>query len=173
MINKPLSKVKNGDVFDLSLANNLIQRIEYAAELLKGGNFLAGDNISIKKTPFGTEISSRQIYGFTFDGFLSVGKYPYLIYYDLDNCTFGPNPPPDGISYFEAIGSNNLARCYQVSGKNMEEIFPVGTTINLTLLINTFKVVISDNIKYFNASDPGCGNPTGELVRLELKYTKF
>lgn len=57
MIRPPLPRAKNGDMLDLGLMNSLINRIEYAADLLRQGRPLAGDNISVQENYNGSLIS--------------------------------------------------------------------------------------------------------------------
>lgn len=57
MIRPPLPRVKNEDVLGLGLMNGIINRVEYAADLLRQGRPLAGDAINIEENYAGTIIS--------------------------------------------------------------------------------------------------------------------
>jgi hypothetical protein len=59
MIRPPLPRVKNGDVLGLGLMNGIINRIEYAADLLRQGRPLEGNQISILQSAIGSKISFR------------------------------------------------------------------------------------------------------------------
>jgi hypothetical protein len=61
MIRPPLPRVKNGDVLGLGLMNGIINRIEYAADLLRQGRPLAGESINIEENYSGTIISYNPI----------------------------------------------------------------------------------------------------------------
>lgn len=58
MIRPPLPRARDGDVLGLGLMNGLINRIEYAADLLRQGKPLAGDEITVKENYNGSLISS-------------------------------------------------------------------------------------------------------------------
>lgn len=61
MIRPLLPRARNGDVLNLGLMNSLINRIEYAADLLRQGKPLAGNKINIFENYIGTNISYNPI----------------------------------------------------------------------------------------------------------------
>lgn len=57
MIRLPLQKARDGDVLGLGLVNDMLKRIEYAADLLRHGKPLEGNQISILQSAIGSKIN--------------------------------------------------------------------------------------------------------------------
>lgn len=57
MISRPLARVRDGDVLGLGLVNQMIGRVEYAADLLRRGKGIAGDQISLQESAAGTSVN--------------------------------------------------------------------------------------------------------------------
>jgi hypothetical protein len=162
----------------------MIARIEYAADLLRQYKCISGgEEIYVEPHFDGTRVSYVQqvaggatplqpiippiIVPFPFPGFLGIGKFNYVIFSDLDFCASGPNPPPDGVVTFQATVTENFFECVAVTGANMRLSYQVGTVYNIPGLVAAFPVIISNTRRCINPNS-GCGNPTGELVRLDL-----
>jgi len=58
MIRPPLPRVSEGQILDLNLTNQIIQRTEYAADLLRQYRPLAGENIGVSQEQYGRRLSS-------------------------------------------------------------------------------------------------------------------
>lgn len=61
MIRPPLPRARDGDVLGLGLMNGIINRVEYAADLLRQGKPLAGNNIAVQENYNGSLISYIEI----------------------------------------------------------------------------------------------------------------
>ena len=180
MIAPKIPLVKDGQILSTNLVNSMIARIEYAADLLRQYKCISGgEEIYVEPHFDGTRVSYLQpVAGgatplqpisskYPFPGFLGQGKFNYVIFSDLDACAFGPNPPPDGVATFEATATENFFECVAVTGANMSLRYKVGTVYNIPGLVSGFPVIISNTRRCINPNS-GCGNPTGELVRLDL-----
>ena len=183
MIAPKVSPVKDGQILSTNLVNSMIARIEYAADLLRQYKCISGgEEIYIEPHFDGTRVSYvQQVAGgatplqpispitvpFPFPGFLGEGKFNYAILSDLDTCAFGPNPAPDGVATFKATVTENFFECVAVTGANMSLSYKVGIVYNIPGLVAGHPVIISNTRRCINPNS-GCGNPTGELVRLDL-----
>ena len=182
MIRPRLPKVASGTRLTTDLVNDIINRTEYAADLLRQYKLVAGNGMYVEPHYDGTRVSYlQQVAGgatplrpispitvpFPFPGFLGIDKFNYVIFSDLDFCPFGPNPAPDGVATFEATETENFFKCVAVTGANMSLNYKVGTVYNIPGLVAAFPVIIS-NTRRCITPNVGCGNPTGQLVRLDL-----
>ena len=183
MIAPKIPLVKDGQILSTNLVNSMIARIEYAADLLRQYKCISGgEEIYVEPHFDGTRVSYvQQVAGgatplqpispitvpFPFPGFLGIGEFNYVIFSDLDSCRSGPNPAPDGVATFQATVTENFFECVAVTGANMRLNYQVGTVYNIPGLNAIFPVIIS-NTRRSIGPDPQCGNPTGELVRLDL-----
>jgi hypothetical protein len=179
MIRPALSKLAEGTKLTVNLINDIINRTEYAADLLRQYKLVAGDEMYVEPHYDGTRISylqsvaggatpTRPLAGdFPLAGFLGIGKFRYLVFSDLDACPSGPNPPPDGVATFEGTATENFIKCIAVIGANISLNYSVGSLYNLQNLIAGFPVIKSNTRRCVNPN-LGCSNPTGELVRIDL-----
>jgi len=182
MIAPKIPLVKDGQILSTNLVNSMIARIEYAADLLRQYKCISGgEEIYVEPHFDGTRVSYVQrVAGgatplqpivvpskYPFPGFLGKGLFNYVVYSDLDSCVFGPNPPPDGVATFEATETENFFKCVAVTGANMRLLYQVGTVYNIPGLVAAFPVIISNTRRCVNGN-AGCGNPSGQLVRLDL-----
>jgi hypothetical protein len=182
MIRPRLSKVASGTRLTTDLVNSIINRTEYAADLLRQYKLIAGTKMYVEPHYDGTRVSYLQPVAagatplqpissitvpFPFPGFLGQDKFNYVIFSDLDTCPSGPNPAPDGVATFVATETENFFKCVAVTGLNMSLNYNVGIVYSIPGLVAAFPVIISNTRRCINPNS-GCGNPTGQLVRLDL-----
>jgi hypothetical protein len=104
-----------------------------------------------------------------FPGFITLKPYLYAVLTDVDTCTFGPNPAPDGGVSFMSVGGG-MGKCISASN-NYSYIYSIGSIYNVIGLYGSFPFVKSDTNASAGSSS-ACNNP-GNLVVLDLSVPLF
>jgi hypothetical protein len=115
-------------------------------------------------TGYGPEIISQSVSSSSgFIGFTDPNsRYAVALLTDADTCT-----SITGTVYIVCNPGSNTTGTVQSSTGTYAVNYPVGTQVNPGIFAAEMPVIVNNVTRHVNPV-PGCGNPTGFLVRLEL-----